>query len=231
MIANASKRLPEAAKNYSITELELCGLPINIASFSHLLKRVDFDAIVDYLSLTHIIKSKAEPVTIRIKILLELISSYSFNLYYIKGKDMVLCDFLSRQNNNDSNPHEIIPISFNMYQVLHEKYYNTENYLVQTQSQTRSSGIKLPEVHGMGKNLDPNIKPEKQHANPIKGSVEKPCIGQGRTGLRRRRSAPISQTIISPSELSENSWRDKNRNRKNKLCKFHRSNAFCKQHG
>ena len=81
-----SKRLPKAAKNYSITELELCGLAINIASFSHLLKRVDFDVIVDHLSLTHIIKSKAEPATIRIKRLLELVSFYSFNLYYIKGK-------------------------------------------------------------------------------------------------------------------------------------------------
>ena len=29
-------------------------LAISIASFSHLLKRVDFDAIVDHLSLTHI---------------------------------------------------------------------------------------------------------------------------------------------------------------------------------
>ena len=57
----ASKRLPEAAKIYSITELKLCGLAINIASFSHLLKRVDFNAFVDHLSLTHIIKSKAEP--------------------------------------------------------------------------------------------------------------------------------------------------------------------------
>ena len=55
LIRYASKRLPEAARNYSITELELCGLAINIASFSH------FDAIVDHLSLTHIIKSKAEP--------------------------------------------------------------------------------------------------------------------------------------------------------------------------
>ena len=86
LIAYASKRLPEAAKNYSITELELCGLAINIASFSHLLKRVDFNAIVDHLSLTHIIKSKAEPTSVRIKRLLELISSYSFNLYYIKGE-------------------------------------------------------------------------------------------------------------------------------------------------
>ena len=67
LIAYVSKRLPEAVKNYSITKLELCGLAINIASFSHLLKRVDFDAIVDHLSLTHIIKSKAQPATIRIK--------------------------------------------------------------------------------------------------------------------------------------------------------------------
>ena len=118
-----SKRLPETMRNYSITELELCGLAINIASFSHLLKRVDFDAIVDHLSLTHIIKSKAEPATVRIRRLLELISPYSFYLYYIKGKGMVLSDSLSRQNNDDSNPHEIIPISFNMHKVLQENYY------------------------------------------------------------------------------------------------------------
>ena len=60
-------RLLEAAKSYSITELGLCGLTINIASFSHLLKRVDFDAIVVHLALMHIIKSKIEPATTRIK--------------------------------------------------------------------------------------------------------------------------------------------------------------------
>ena len=95
LIAYASKRLPEAVKNYSITELELCGLAINRACFTHLLKRVDFDAIVDHLALTHIIKSKAEPATTRVKRLLVLISSYSFNLYYMKGKDMILSNFLS----------------------------------------------------------------------------------------------------------------------------------------
>ena len=91
---------------------------------------------------------------------------------------MVLSDFLSRQNLDNSNPHKIIPIYFNMYQVLHDKYNigHTENFLVQTRSQTKSSGIKLPEAHGMRKNLDPNILPEKQHANPIKCNTEKPCI-------------------------------------------------------
>ena len=157
LIAHTSKRLPEAAISYSIIELELCSLAINITSFSHLLNRVDFDAIVDYSSLTHVIKSKMEPTTTRIKRLLELISSYFFNLYYKKGKDMILSDFLSRQKNNDSNPHEIIPISFNMCQVLDDNYYN-EKYLIQTRPQTKSSGTKLPEVHGMGKNLNPNLK-------------------------------------------------------------------------
>ena len=36
------------------------------------------------------------------------------HLYYIKGKDMVLSDFLSRQTMDDSNPHELIPISFSL---------------------------------------------------------------------------------------------------------------------
>ena len=146
LIAYASKMLPEAARNYSITELEMCGLAINIPSFAHLLKKVDFNAIVDRLALMHIIKSKAESATTTIKRLLELLSSYSFNLYYIKGKDMILSDFLSRQKHGDSNPHEIIPISFNMQGVLQDKYYNVTNlekYLVQTWSQAKSSGIKL----------------------------------------------------------------------------------------
>ena len=86
LIACISKRLPEAAKNYSITELEMCGLAINITSFAHLLKREDFDSFVDHLALTHIMRSKVEPATTRIKRLLEVLSSYSFNMYYIKGK-------------------------------------------------------------------------------------------------------------------------------------------------
>ena len=55
----------------------------------------------------------------------------------------------------------------------------------------------------MRKNLDPNIKLEKQHANPIKGSVAKSHIGQGRAGLKRKRSDPINHTINQPSELSQ----------------------------
>ena len=86
LIAYASKRMPEVAKNYSITELEMCRLAINIVTFLHLLKKVDFDTVVDHLAITHIMRSKVEPATTRIKRLIELLSPYSFNLYYIKGR-------------------------------------------------------------------------------------------------------------------------------------------------
>ena len=52
----------------------------------------------------------------------------------------------------------------------------------------KSSGIKLPEVHGMGKGLDLNIQPEKQVMKPIavikakEVSQIKPWLGQGRAG-------------------------------------------------
>ena len=69
-------------------------------------------------------------------------------------------------------------------------------------SQTKSSGIKLPDVHGVSKNLDPHIQPEKQITEPIKENKilqEKPRIGQGRAG----RKPPINQTIAQSAELSK----------------------------
>ena len=199
LITYASKRLPEAAHNYSITELEMCGLTINIASFVHLLRKVDSDAVVDHLAIMHIMRSKLEPATTRIKRLLEVFSSYSFNLYCIKGKDMILSDFLSGQNVDDSNPHEIIPISFNLSTVLQDKYYNlegeNEKYMIQTRSQMKASGVQLPEVHGSRKRLDPHKIPEKQPQPTVRPSIEKkPRLGQGRAGMRRKvKIAPPSQ--------------------------------------
>ena len=75
----------------------MCGLAINIASFVHLLKRIDFDAIIDHSALMYIIKNKAELTTPRTRRFLEILISYLFKLYYRKGKDMILIDFLSRQ--------------------------------------------------------------------------------------------------------------------------------------
>ena len=73
---------------------------------------------MDHLALTYIMKSKTEPANVRNKRLIlelkEVLSTYSFNLYYMKEKDMTLSDSLFRIKVDRSNPHDIIPISFDL---------------------------------------------------------------------------------------------------------------------
>ena len=196
LIAYASKRLPKAAKNYSITELEMCSLAINIASFAHLLKRVDFDTVVDHLAITHIMKSKTEPATNRIKRLLEILSSYSFNLYYIKGKDMILSDFLSRQIEDDSNLHEIIPISFNIQEILQDNYHQltTDTYNVQTRAQVKAQA-NTPTV------LDTQLKKQKITPKVTRLPIQ---TGEKEQGIKTSPSRITQQTprgIVLPPEF------------------------------
>ena len=66
LLGYASKYLPDACKNYSITELEMTGLVINIHLWKHLLLRVEFDCAVDHRALPCIMKSKNLPATGRI---------------------------------------------------------------------------------------------------------------------------------------------------------------------
>ena len=46
---------------------------------------------------------------------------------------MILSDFVSQQKNDDSNPYEIIPISFDLYQILADNLENfcNDKYLIQ----------------------------------------------------------------------------------------------------
>ena len=128
---------------------------------------------------------------------------------------MVSSDFLPRQKMDDSNPHELIPISFLLRDQVSDYFYHIDNeinlprkdkYLVQTRSQVRSSGIRLPEIYGANKGLDPHMQPGKQKSFPIqtinKGTpthpIPKPRIGQGRARLRRKVKAPQPITLPHP---------------------------------
>ena len=98
-----------------------------------------------------------------------------------------------------------------MYKILEnnvnnfDKNNNFDNgkYLIQTHSQAKTSGIKFPEVHGVEKSLDPNLRPEIQHTFPKQGKLERPEIGQGRAGSKRKKPDPINQTINQPSNVSQ----------------------------
>ena len=129
---------------------------------------------------------------------------------------MVLSDFLSRQKSDNSNSHELIPISFSFKDQVSDYFYGIDNeinlpskdkYLVQTRSQVRSSGVRLPEIHGANKGLDPHVQLGKEKSFPIQTvnkempthPIPKPRIGQGRARPRRKVKGP--QPITSPHLL------------------------------
>ena len=132
----------------------------------------------------------------------------------MKGKDMILSDFLLQQNSDDNNPSEIMPILFNTYKILEDnrnfgKCNNIinnasahEKYLIQTCSQAKSSGTRLPEVHGIEKELDPNLRSEKQHTISKQGKLKRLQVGQGRAGLRRQKPDHINQPTNQPLDVT-----------------------------
>ena len=164
LIGYASKSLPAPALNYSVTELEMTGMAVNIHLWRHLLHRVEFDCAVDHRAIPYIMKAKTLPATTRIMRLLEILSGYAFNLYFVKGKDMKICDFLSRIDVDRGDPGEVIPISFNSFSMLNmlrkATLLHTNRLLTVTRSKTQAEGIALPPVHGAQKHLNPTVKPE-----------------------------------------------------------------------
>ena len=130
---------------------------------------------------------------------------------------------------DNSNPHEIIPISFTLKSLVGNHFYQINNeislpktnkYLIQTRSQAKSSGIKVLEIHGANKGQNPHVKLGKQRAlstlpmhsipptsllqpvdkGPSTHFIPKCRIGQGRAGLRRK--FKTNQPIPLPKQMA-----------------------------
>ena len=63
LVGYNSKKLPPAAIRYSISELELCGLAVNIHIFKNILRNTEFTVIIDHSALLYILNVKIEPPT------------------------------------------------------------------------------------------------------------------------------------------------------------------------
>ena len=174
LIGYASKSLPAPAFNYSVTELEMTGMAVNIHLWRHLLHKVEFDCAVDHRAIPYIMKAKTLPATTRIMRLLEILSGYAFNLYFVKGKHIKICDLLSRIDVDRGNAGEVIPISFNSFSMLNTirkaTLHQANKLLVTTRSKTKAEGATLPPVRSVQKHLDPAVKPE--HDMPVANKNE-----------------------------------------------------------
>ena len=108
-----------AATRYSISELELCGLAVNIHSFKHILRNTDFTVVIHHSALLYILNAKREPPILRLKKLTEVLSQYSFKVKFMRGKGMTISDFLSTHPGQDlAAPNEIIAIFFQSREFL-----------------------------------------------------------------------------------------------------------------
>ena len=166
VIGYHSKRLPQSAKNFGVTELDLTGLLVNIHGFMQLLHNRYFEVVVDHKAIEYMIKSKTEFPTTRLKTLLLKLSEYTIDLKYQKGSEMHTSDALSRlQNIADMlDNKDIIPLNFlqhlapnyiqHTYSHLVEIFYVHNTKLIDTTQFKRKCGRPTkPKLENSNSNL------------------------------------------------------------------------------
>ena len=91
---------------------------------------------------------------------------------------MVLSYFLLRIAGDKSDPHGVIPISFNSHSTLTAHFYTffklqSETYTVVTRSKTKAVGTQMPKVHEAHKIVDPALNP---HTQARREGIPKPIL-------------------------------------------------------
>ena len=61
--------------------------------------------------------------------MIENLSDYKFDIYFLKGKEMHISDFLSRHRDDEDSPNEIIPITFMLQKLETDKFPDHLLYL------------------------------------------------------------------------------------------------------
>ena len=170
-----------------------------------MLKHREFDAAVDHVAVAQIMKAKTEPATTRIMRLLDRLSAYRFNLYYGKGRDMILSDYLSRHRQKDLDPSELIPISFccfRDYRSLINDRIGEDIFCIKTRSSAKAIGEEVGEVHGENKPLDPNYKPEHQSKSKLPSVMGKSSpIKTPRKPILKMPTRPIPKALTTPKSV------------------------------
>ena len=165
VIGYHSKRLPQSAKNFGVTELELTGLLVNIHGFMQLLSNRYFEVLVNHKAIEYVIKSKTESPTTRLKTLLLKLSEYTIDLKYQKGSEMHTSDALSRLQNIADTPDnkDVIPLNFLQHlapnYIEHTYSHLADNFYVH--NTTSIDTIQVQRKHGR----PPKSKLENSNSN------------------------------------------------------------------
>ena len=191
MIGYHSKRLPQSAKNFGVTELELTGLLVNIHGFMQLLCNRYFEVLLDHKAIEYMIKSKTESPITRLKTLLLKLSEYTIDLKYQKGSEMHTSDTLSRLQHIADTPDnkDVIPLNF--------LQHLTPNYIEHAYSHL----VKNLFVH-KAKSLDAT-QVKRKCSRPPKAKPENPNLNQkGTTAVTTHTIRPHKTIKISSNDIA-----------------------------
>ena len=222
-VAYYSKKLPEAVKRYSISELELTGILANVTAFKHILRNVNFTVYCDHSALVHIIKAKREPPTLRLQKLVEHLMDYKFNIKFLKGKEMFVTDFLSRhpKDAESESPNEIIPIAFLLKDATEEwddtkprtqkrlRLVNAhhcskceDGLFVMTRSMAKTQGAEVPQMYPLkGDHNLPEITQAGMIQNPIREippQVVNQTVVEEQQQMQRNPAQPVA--MLQPQQ-------------------------------
>ena len=166
VIGYHSKRLPQSAKNFGVTELELTGLPGNFHGFMQVLCNRYFEVCIDHKAIEYMIKSKTESPTTRLKTLLLKLSEYMIDLKYQKGSEMHTSDALSRLQNIADMPDNKDVIPLNFLQNLTPNYIeHAYSHLVENLYVHKTKSLDTTQVKRKS-GRPPKAKPENLNSNP-----------------------------------------------------------------
>ena len=146
-----SKKLPKAVQNYSVTELELFGLVVNIYAFKQLLTNVYFEVFCDHSAVVQILNGKKKLPTRRIQRLIEHLLPFNFTVQYLPCNKIHIMDILSRLAGKELEPSDqLIQISFNVYtrstRLLKQYYANKHRISIPYQINTPKSINPKPSI-------------------------------------------------------------------------------------
>ena len=197
VIGYHSKRLPQSAKNFGVTELELTGLLVNIHGFMQLLCNRYFEVLVDHTAIKYMIKSKTESPTTRLKTLLLKLSEYTIDLKYQKGSEMHTSDALSRHQNIVDTPDnkDVIPLNFLQHltpnYIEHAYSHLVENLYVHKTKSLDTTQIKRK--HGRL----PKAKPENPNLNLNPTTAATTCTTQPHKTIKIPSNDIASRELVS----------------------------------
>ena len=162
IIAFNSKKLSNAAQNYSVSELELTGILINLQCFKTLLGNRHFYVTTDHKSLLGLLKSKSAPPTARLAKLVEKLLAFDFSLSYKKGSTLIVADYLSRNLIDTDDPNSkatkiaFLEMSKAQAEATLDSLLIDDKQAISalTRSQAKQQNITVPAVHKINQKID-----------------------------------------------------------------------------